>query len=133
MFYVLFFKGGGDEMQNRIKQIRKSFSLTQTEFSTILGLTKNFISLLETGERTPSDRTIIDICGKFGVSETWLRTGAGEPFLPKTREEEIGEIVKAASNNDPDEAIKFFTALLEDMSEAEIMLMYEVFRRHFPK
>lgn len=120
-------------MKNRIKQIRKSFSLTQTEFSTILGLTKNFISLLETGERTPSDRTIIDICVKFGVSETWLRTGEGDPFLPKTREEEIGEIVKAASNNDPDEAIKFFTALLEDMSEAEIMLMYEVFRRHFPK
>lgn len=120
-------------MQNRIKQIRKHLGITQAEFASMLGLTKNFISLLETGDRTPSDRTIIDICGKFGVSETWLRTGEGEPFLPKTRGQEIGEIVKAAAQNDPEEATKFFTALLEGMSDAEIMLMYEVFRRHFPK
>lgn len=65
---------------------------TQTEFAEALGLTKNFISLVETGSRLPSDRTIADICRVFGVNEVWLRTGAGEMYTPRTREEELAAI-----------------------------------------
>ena len=53
-------------------------------------------------------------------------------FMPKTRGQEISEIVKSASTNDPEEAVKFFTNLLSEMTDAEILLMYEVFKRHFP-
>lgn len=38
-----------------------------------------------------------------------------------------------AARHDPEEAAKFFRALLEDMSDAEIVLMYEILRRHFPQ
>ena len=119
-------------MQERIKKIRKMNSLTQTEFGERIGVKGNTVTGYETGLRSPSDAIIVSICREFGVNEEWLRTGNGEIFIPKTRGQEIGEIVQSASKNDPEEAVKFFTNLLEDMSDAEIMLMYEIFKRHFP-
>ena len=120
-------------MNKRIYEVRKQADINQQEFADRIGLTKNYISLLETGVRTPSDRTISDICREFGVNESWLRTGEGEMLLPKSRGQEIGEIVKAASQHDPEDAVKFFTSLLGEMSDAEIVLMYEIFKRHFPE
>ena len=65
-------------MNKRIMQVRKRFNYNQDEFADSLGLTKNFISLIETEKRDPSDRTVKDICRTFNVSESWLRTGKGE-------------------------------------------------------
>lgn len=76
-------------MKSRIAEVRKAVNMSQPVFAENLGLTKNFISLLENGNRVPSDRTIKDICDKFRVNETWLRYGEGEMFEERTREEEI--------------------------------------------
>lgn len=120
-------------MQERIKKIRKLNKLTQTEFGEKIGVKGNTVTGYETGLRSPSDAIIVSICREFGVNETWLRTGEGEVFIPKTRGQEIGEIVAATSKNDPEEAVKFFTNLLSGMTDAEIVLMYEIFKRHFPE
>lgn len=85
-------------MNNRIRIVRNDNGLTQTEFAEKLGLTKNFISLIENGNREPSDRTIKDICRIFAVREEWLRTGDGEMLEPMTREEEIAQMVNGAIN-----------------------------------
>ena len=119
-------------MQERIKEVRKSNGLTQTEFGEKIGVKGNTVTGYETGIRSPSDAIIVSICREFGVNEEWLRTGKGEMFLPKSRGQEIGEIVKAAAQHDPETAAKFFSSLLEEMSDAEIVLMYEIFKRHFP-
>lgn len=76
-------------MKDRIFQVRKSANLNQTEFAEKLNLTKNYISLIENGNRVPSDRTISDICREFGVNRIWLETGVGEPFQPKDKREEL--------------------------------------------
>lgn len=118
-------------MLDRIKRIRKINGLTQTEFGEKIGVKGNTVTGYETGLRNPSDAIIVSICREFGVNESWLRTGEGEMFLPKSRGQEIGEIVKAAAQHDPETAAKFFSSLLEEMSDAEIVLMYEIFKRHF--
>ena len=69
-------------MNERIKEVRKTVGLTQTEFANRIGLSQNFITQLETGSKNPSDRTLSDICREFSVSEQWLRTGKGEMFVP---------------------------------------------------
>lgn len=89
-------------INGRIKQIRVSANLTQTEFAERIGLTKNYISLVENGQRAPSDRTIKDICREFGVNENWLREGVGEPFASKTRADEMAEFIKGLMNDSPD-------------------------------
>ena len=68
-------------MNERIKELRERLGMSQTEFAESLNLKRNSISLIEVGKRNPSDRTILDICNKFDVSENWLRSGTGEIFL----------------------------------------------------
>ena len=118
-------------MKNRIKQIRKHYNLNQEDFGKRIGAKQSTVTAYECGNRVPMDVTITSICREFGVNEEWLRTGNGEMFLPKSRGQEIGEIVKAAAQHDPETAAKFFSSLLEEMSDAEIVLMYEIFKRHF--
>lgn len=65
-------------MNERIKLLRKSLNMTQKEFSLKIGLSRNFIAQIETGAKSPSDRTIKDICRSFNINENWLRTGQGK-------------------------------------------------------
>lgn len=84
-------------MQERIKLLRKKeLKKTQKDFATELGLSENFIWQIEKGERTPSERTISDICRIFGVREEWLRYGIEPMKAPRSEEEEIAEMVGAA-------------------------------------
>ncbi len=68
-------------MKNRIKKLRKSLDMTQADFSSKIGLSRNFIAQIETGAKVPSNRTISDICREFNVREEWLRNGE-EPMNP---------------------------------------------------
>lgn len=76
-------------MKDRIIQIRKWNKMTQESFAKRLNLSKNFVWMLEKGERIASDRTISDICREFSVNETWLRTGKGEPTIKRTHNQKI--------------------------------------------
>lgn len=96
-------------------------------------MTDSEIKNVETGATQLKENKIPLICNAYNVNEQWLRTGQGDMFLPKTRAQEIGEIVRNAATRDPEESVKFFTELLGNMTDAEIAIMYEVFRRHFPK
>lgn len=76
-------------MQERIKEIRKHYKLTQTEFGERIGVKGNTITGYETGLRVPSDSVILSICREFGCNEVWLRTGEGDPFQEESRQEQI--------------------------------------------
>lgn len=67
-------------MNNRILEIRKNAGLTQEEFANEINLSKNYVWMMEKGERIPSDRTILEICRKFNVSLEWLTTGDGDMY-----------------------------------------------------
>ena len=115
-------------MQYRIKQVRQSEGLTQAEFAEKIGLSRNYIAMIEIGQREPSDRTIKDICRIFGVNEIWLRTGVGEPFTPLSRSEELAAIFERMEVGDdaksrliremarmPDEAFPSFVKFVEQL------------------
>lgn len=105
-------------MNDRIKMVRKEAGLSQEEFAKRLGLTKNFVSLIETEKRAPSDRTIIDICREFNVNEDWLRTGEGEMLRTLDRDEEIAQIVQTLYKEEEDSfklrLIRVLCAMEED-------------------
>lgn len=84
---------GGDNVKNRIKEIRKVNNLTQTKMAEVLGISLSNIQSYETGRRTPSDAVIQLLCNKFNVNETWLLTGNGEMSAPMTDEQRIGQIL----------------------------------------
>ena len=89
-------------MTDRIKSLRKSLHLTQTEFGERLGVKGNTVTGYENGTRAPSDAIIMAICREFGVNEIWLRTGAGEMFRPEEESEELARNLKRLMNGRPD-------------------------------
>ena len=80
-------------MIERIKKIRTALNLTQSEFAEQLRLQRNTISLLETGKRNPSERTIDDICNIFNVSKEYLLNGT-EPMFTQTYSDTMEQLKK---------------------------------------
>ena len=67
-------------MNTRIRQLRKSLGLNQTEFGQRIGLQQNAISLMEKAGRKVTEKNILTICTQYNVNEEWLRTGEGAMF-----------------------------------------------------
>lgn len=75
-------------INSRIAAVIHASGLTKTAFAEKLMVSQQHVSRLAK-DGTPSDRTILDICREFNVSERWLRKGEGEMFVQLSREEEI--------------------------------------------
>lgn len=73
----------------RLKKLRKALGLTQQEFSDKLKVSRSNIATYEVGKNNPAEAVINLICREFNVSETWLRTGEGEMFVERTRDDEL--------------------------------------------
>ena len=88
-------------------------------FARQIGVTPAYISKLKNEpERTPSDRTIADICREFGVDRNWLVDGIGDPFRPVDRNHQIASVLSSAiSHNDTarDRLIRAFSQLPDEM------------------
>ncbi len=85
-------------MKDRILKIRKDSKMTQDAFAEKLGLSKNFVWMLEKGERVPSERTISDICREFNVNKEWILTGDGDMY--EMPEDETASIVSELLEED---------------------------------
>ena len=99
-------------LKDRIKALRERLGKSQDEFGKDLGLTRNYISLIENGQRNLSDQSIKVLCSLYDVNEKWLRTGNGEMFIPKTKNEQINEmLVDVLKCEDSDFKKRLITAL----------------------
>lgn len=116
-------------MNDRIKQIRKFYKLTQTDFANKLGLSQNFITQLETGSKKPSDRTISDICRIFSINEKWLRSGEGEMKLELTKNQEIAQFLNDVMAEDDEEFKKNFIEALSNLNEKEWEALASITRK----
>lgn len=83
-------------MNERLKEIRKTLSLSQESFAKKLGITGAGISKIESGDRNLTEQMILAICREFNVSEEWLRNGTGEMFHTMSQDEELAYIVGQA-------------------------------------
>lgn len=113
----------------RIADLISKLRLTKTAFAEKIHVTPQFISAICSGSKIPSDRTISDICREFGVSETWLRSGAGEPFTPPSRGEELARLVKSLMADKPEAfRTRLITALLRfDANGPEWQLLEDIY------
>lgn len=116
-------------MNTRIKEIRKSVHLTQDEFAEKIGLSKNFVWMMENGERIPSDRTIADICRIFSINETWLRSGEGEMKLELTKNQEIAQFLNEVMAEDDEDFKKNFIEALARLNDNEWQAFASITRK----
>lgn len=100
-------------MYSRIKRVRTEHGLTQAQFAEKINLSRNYVAMIEIGQRDPSDRTISDICREFGVDRVWLETGVGDPFVPKDKREELKAVFADVLSGRPSEKNAFIEALAQ--------------------
>ena len=56
------------DLGRKIREVRSSLNMTQNEFSARVGVNKNYIGMLERGERNPSYLTLLQISKNLSVS-----------------------------------------------------------------
>lgn len=71
----------------RLKEIRKTFRLTQKEFADKLDLENYQIGDMERGKQKLSSELANKIEDIFGISGWWLLTGKGDMFLDKNKQQ----------------------------------------------
>lgn len=106
-------------MKERFKELRKILKKTQASFAESIGLSQNFIAQIEIGTKEPSDRTIKDICRIYNVSEEWLRTGEGDMYKKRTRNQELAAFVNDVMEDVDESFKKRFILALSKLNESE--------------
>ena len=80
-------------MNERIRELREALKKSQDEFAKELELSRNYISLVENGQRNLSSQSIKLLCSIHNVNEEWLRTGNGEMFIPVSKSDLIADMM----------------------------------------
>ena len=106
-------------VNERIRQLRKVLSMSQTDFSRAICVSSGYTAAIETGHRVANDRIIQLICLTFGVSETWLKTGTGEMFIssPVEKRERILNLFNELNPQFQDYALAVIDRLLKLQNE----------------
>ena len=99
-------------MNERIKTIRKSANLTQTEFGIKIGATRAMIASYEGGAVVPADTVLKLISKEFGISYAWLKTGEGDMEDP-VLEDDFSERLADTYQNLPDRLKMLVEALIK--------------------
>ena len=68
-------------MEERLKQLRAYFGLSQVKFAQRIHKTPSYISNAETGRCHISEECCLKISQEFGIHYRWLIAGEGEMFL----------------------------------------------------
>lgn len=113
------------EINTRIAAVIQASGLTKTAFAERVKVSQQHISRLAK-DGTPSDRTIVDICREFGVSEHWLRTGDGEMFVRLSREEEITKFAMSVIRDPNSEFQRDLLATMAKLGPAQWQLMEQM-------
>ena len=106
-------------MKNRIKDIRNSLHMSQTDFAKKLLVSRSAVCKMESGENSPSDQTIALICKEFNVNEEWLRTGKGEMLKKRTRNQELAAFANDVMEDVDDSFKQRFILALSKLDESE--------------
>lgn len=71
----------GDDMKNRLKQLRNSKGYTQVALQMRTGIEQALLSKFETGERTPPTETLVLLAEFYGVSIDYILCRTDNPEI----------------------------------------------------
>lgn len=84
----------GDQVGRRIKETRELLGLTQTEIARELGVSKELISMVESGKKRPSMRVLSGLARVLGRDVSYLVGEREEPFIAVFRAGELSRPAK---------------------------------------
>ena len=119
-------------MNNRIREVREHFKLTQTEFGERLGVSRDVIGNIEYNRlKNPKQKEPIIklICSTFGVNEIWLRSGEGEMLQAMTEDEELDAYLGDVMNDEPASFRHRLTIEMKNWTQEMWQMLEEICKR----
>lgn len=107
---------GENSISFRLREIRKHFGMTQSEFARRLGGTQQSICQLERSARFVRPQVISSVCANFNINEHWLRTGEGEMFKQTETETDLARQIQRTLCQ------RIFASLPPDVQDAVIAI-----------
>lgn len=120
-------------VNDRVKEARQSLNLSQVEFASGLGWSRGVIANFEGHLTEPNELQLRLICKVYGVSYEYLAFGEGTLFPPKSLGDQMGELAAAAAKNNADTIREIFRRLPEKFTDAEILMLYQIYKNHIDK
>lgn len=96
---------------HRLKELRESRRITQSQLGEHIGAKKSAISLWESGKRQPDQETLVHIASFFGVTVDYLLGRDPHEATPPPPQQEKDPIFAALSKLNPENR-----ALVEQMA-----------------
>ena len=119
-------------MNNRIREVREHFKLTQTEFGERLGVSRDVIGNIEYNRlKNPKQKEPIIklICSTFGVNEPWLRSGEGEMFQAMNEDEELADYLGDVMHDEPASFRRRLTMEMKNWTPEVWQMLEEICKR----
>ena len=119
-------------MNNRIREVREHFKLTQTEFGESLGVSRDVIGNIEYNRlKNPKQKEPIIklICSTFGVNEIWLRSGEGEMLQAMNEDEELAAYLGDVMNDEPASFRRRLTMEMKNWTPEVWQMLEEICKR----
>lgn len=83
-------------VNDRVKLLRNTLGLSQTDFAAKIGMSATGVWKLETGESKPRSSTLVSIAHTFGIERDWLINGIGKLEVPdRDKDQDKTEIISA--------------------------------------
>ncbi len=99
-------------INDRIKQLRKTLKLSQTDFGKNLGVSRDVINNLDRSAVEPKPLILEHICSVYNVNPDWLLHGTGEMFVERDSGDEIADFLSSLLDDDDTSIRKRFILAL---------------------
>lgn len=117
-----------DEITPRVKILRQTLGMSQTDFGAKIGVTRGVINNLDRGLTDLQDPLLSLICSVFNARREWLETGEGEMFEPQDAEAPFYDAMGIITNDEPDSFRKRFVIALAELDDAGLDAMEQFIR-----
>ena len=112
---------------NRIKQIRNMEGKNQRDFAASIKVGQSTLAMFENGQREPREIHIEQICLKYGINDTWLRTGEGEMKIEDCKDNRYFSNVGKLQRTDDETIMRWVNAIAE--TDPEVLKQIEGFMK----
>lgn len=87
-----------ETINDRFREVYKDSGLSQESFAKAIKRGRGEIANIIYGKTEAKDNVIDAVCESFSIRKEWLLTGEGDMKEPRTKEEEIADLVGQALN-----------------------------------
>ena len=124
---------GGDKMNEISKRIASvvdaKYNGNKSAFAREIKITPAYAAQLYSGQRIPSERTIVDISRVCGVNQMWLRSGEGDMFQAMNEDEELADYLGDVMHDEPASSRRRLTIEMKNWTPEVWQMLEEICKR----